>query len=275
METIPQERWQLTDSGAQHYERYTVAQLFEPLARSLLEGVALQPGQRLLDVACGTGIVARLAAPRVAPAGEIVGIDLNEGMLATAKICAEAAGLEIRWQQGDASALPYEDASFDVVFCQQGLQFFPDKSGTLREMYRVLAPGGTLALAVFGTPNRFVLALAESLAKHADAQSAKQCLAPFLFTDPEVLRAIANKAGINTVTIRRVLLTRRFEPSQYWLLQTTSGMPYAHAIVDMDAVVRAEVVRDIAACLKGLWNDDHFAVPSEVYLAYAQKYAQK
>lgn len=266
-----QERWQLRGSEPEFYELYQVPRLLEPMALRLLEGVALRPGQRVLDVACGTGIVARLAAPRVAPSGRVIGVDLNAGMLAMARERAGEAGLEIEWRQADAAAMPFEDAAFDVVFCQQGLQFFPDKPAGLREMLRVTVPGGMVVLSVLGTPSRFNTALAEGLTKYVDAQVAKRSLAPFVLADAEALRALVNAVPFSTVEIRNVVLTRRVEPTQEWLLQYTSAMPYGAAVTGMDPVVRAEMVREIAGRLRELWDVDSFAVPTEVRQVYARK----
>jgi len=247
-----QEGWQVSGNGPEFYELYMVPKVFEPMALRLLERIPLRAGQRLLDVACGTGIVARLAAPRVAPSGTVVGVDLSEEMLAVARTRAAEAGVRIDWKQGDAVALPFADAAFDVVLCQQGLQFFPDKSGALREMRRVIAPGGMLALSVFGPANRFNTALAEGLIKYVDAKVATRSLAPFAFGDPADLRATVSDAGFSGIEIRTVVLTRRVEPTQEWLLQYSAGLPYAAAIAGMNATARAEMVREIAAKLRDL-----------------------
>lgn len=128
------------------YERALVGPLFQPWAESLLDLTRVAAGDRVLDVACGTGIVARLAKQRVGDGGRVVGIDISAPMLAVAaKIAAD-----VEWREGDAAALPLGDADrFDVVLCQQGLQFFPDKESAVREMRRVLAPGGRLAIATW------------------------------------------------------------------------------------------------------------------------------
>lgn len=266
-----QEQWQLSDSEPEFYERYRVPRLTRSLAVLLLERVPLRAGQCVLDVACGTGIAARLAAPRVAPSGRVVGLDLNEGMLAVARAHASEAAAPIEWKQGDAAELPFTDAAFDVVLCQQGFQFFPDKPAALREMRRVLAPGGVLALSVFGSPNRYNVALAEALAKYVDEKVAMRSLAPYALGDVDVLRAIVNVAGFADAEIRTSVVTRRVEPSQEWLLEDTGASPYADAIVALDAATRAAMIRDIAAALKDLWDVDSFAVPVDVHLVYARK----
>ena len=257
-----------TCGGPEQYERYTVSGLFAPLGRALLERVPLRPGQRVLDVACGTGIVARLSASRVGPTGKVFGLDLDAAMLATARACAQQEGAAIEWHEGEAGALPFDDASFDAVLCQQGLQFFPDKAAALREMRRVAAPRAMIALAVFGTPGRFVRALSGALHKYAGAAVSQQCLAPFVLEDWSTFRRIAQEAAIGECEIRTVNLMRRIEPTPEWLLQHTAGLPYAAAITAMNSGTRAAMVRDIAAKLKDLWNGDSFTVPAEVHLVY-------
>ena len=265
------ERWQMSGSEPESYELYRVPRQFGPQARRLLENVPLRPGDQVLDVACGTGVVARLAADRVAPSGRVVGIDLNDAMLAVARAHAPDTGALIEWRQGDADALPFSEAAFDAVLCQQGLQFMPDKLGAVREMRRVAVPGGIVALNVSGAPSRYNIALAEALTKHVDATVATRSLAPFSLANPAVLRGILIDAGLRAIDIRTVVLTRRVEPTQEWLLQDSGAMPYSAAIAGLDAVVRAAMIREIAAKLKDLWDVESFAVPTEIHLAYARK----
>jgi SAM-dependent methyltransferase len=267
----PQERWQHSGSEPEFFELYMVPGLFGPMALRLLGHVPLRPGQRVLDVACGTGIVARLAAPRVTPIGRVVGLDLNEAMLAVARAHSAKGGISIDWKQGDAHAMPFADAAFDAVVCQQGLQFFPDKVGALREMRRVAAPRGMAALAVFGSASRFTTALADALSERVGANVAERSLAPFALGDLGALRALLGDAGFGTVEIRTTVLTRHVKPTQEWLLQYSGSTPYSAAIANLHPGTRAEMVREIAAKLKPFWDAESFAVPTEVHLVYAQQ----
>jgi SAM-dependent methyltransferase len=262
------ERWQLSGSAAELYERYTVAWMFEPLARQLIERLPLRSGSRVLDVACGTGIVARLAASRVAPDGRAVGVDINAGMLTTARKVAHAAGLDIEFGEGDANALAFPDAAFDAVLCQQGLQFFLDRAGALREMRRVLAPHGTIGIAVWGDPGPFTRSLADALSRHIGPKVGLQCLAPFALSNPQLLRGLADESGLAGAELRTVSLIRRVEPTQDWLIKYSSGLPYGEAVAAMSAAARAEVVRHVASSLKPYWDTDHFAVPQDNHLLY-------
>ena len=139
------ETFQLSVEAAEVYEARFVPAIFGEWAPHLVEAAGVAPGQAVLDVACGTGVVARTAADRMGGRGRVVGLDLNEGMLAVAGRLRP----DIEWRQGDAAALPFEARCFDAVLCQAALMFFPDRAGALREMARVATPGGTLAVQVW------------------------------------------------------------------------------------------------------------------------------
>jgi SAM-dependent methyltransferase len=139
------ETFQLSVEAAEVYESQFVPALFAEWAPHLVEAGGVAPGQAVLDVACGTGVVARTAADRMGGRGRVVGLDLNEGMLTVAGHLRP----DIEWRQGDAADLPFEPGSFDVVLCQSAMMFFPDRAGSLREMARVATPGGTVAVQVW------------------------------------------------------------------------------------------------------------------------------
>jgi SAM-dependent methyltransferase len=139
------ETYQLSVEAAEAYEARFVPALFAEWAPRLVEAAGVAPGQTVLDVACGTGVVARAAADRLGGRGRVVGLDLNRCMLAVAGRLRP----DLEWRQGDAADLPFEDGSFDVVLCQSALMFFPDRAGALREMTRVATAGGTVAVQVW------------------------------------------------------------------------------------------------------------------------------
>jgi len=126
------------------YERVLVGPLFRPFAEQLVTRVAPVRGDSVIDVACGTGIVARVARERLGSEARIVGVDVAPAMLAVAR----TADPTIDWRQGDAVALPVTE-QFTVLTCHQGLQFMPDKAAAILEMRRVLAPGGRIAVATW------------------------------------------------------------------------------------------------------------------------------
>lgn len=145
------EHWQLDGSAAELYERYLVPAITSLWAEDLAERADPKAGEAALDIACGTGAVTRLVAARM-KRGRIVGLDFNAGMLAVARSVPGAASIE--WFQGSALSLPFSDRSFDLVTCQLGLQFFPDRPLAVREMRRVLKPSGRVALSVYTSIER-------------------------------------------------------------------------------------------------------------------------
>jgi ubiquinone/menaquinone biosynthesis C-methylase UbiE len=186
---------QMSTSFPAMYERFLVRPLFAPWANRLLGRVNLRPGVALLDVACGTGIVARLASDHVGGQLRGVGVDRNPLMLDVAREIAPG----IDWREGDAAALPVTDERFDIVCCHQGLQFIPDKAAALREMRRVLAPGGRVAIGVWGSlednslfhdlgriAEQFVGAIADARHSFADARALASVLEDAGFSDVEV-----------------------------------------------------------------------------------------
>ena len=135
-------RYQLEGNAPQLYERETVHTLGRPLAERMFDYVSLSAGDRVLDAACGTGIVTRVAIQRCGDLGHVVGVDLNAGMLDVARANTPATRVPIEWRQSDVCALPFPSGRFEVVLCQQGLQFVLDPGAALRELRRVLVPGG-------------------------------------------------------------------------------------------------------------------------------------
>ena len=145
-----EDRGQISAGAAEVYEQYFVPALFREWPPRLLDAARVAPGQSVLDVACGTGVLARAAIERVGPKGAVVGLDLNEGMLSVARRVEP----RVDWRQGAAEKLPFPDGTFDAVVSQFGLMFFADRPRALREMQRVLKPGGRLAVAVWDAIER-------------------------------------------------------------------------------------------------------------------------
>ena len=139
MQEVQGDRWQPSGNASETYEKYLVPAIFGAWPPTLLRLVSPRPGDRVLDVACGTGTVARLAAEKIGPTGKVVGLDISAAMLTVAHSIPSPVG-RIEWKEGDALSIPFTDGSFDVVTCQLGLQFFPDRAKALREMKRVLVP---------------------------------------------------------------------------------------------------------------------------------------
>ena len=185
--------------AAKAYEALFVPALFWQWAPKVAEAAQIKPGQRVLDVACGTGILAREVASRVGSAGHVVGIDPSPGMVAVASQLASA----IEWREGVAESLPFPDQSFDAVVSQFGLMFFTDRRQALREMLRVLAPGGHLVVAVWDSLGEMPAYASEvALLERMTGQQAADALrAPFVLGNRKDLATLFSEAGVASAEI--------------------------------------------------------------------------
>lgn len=264
-----QESWQLEGNAPQIYEDEKVPAMFRPLAEATLDRVDVPKGSRVLDVACGTGIVARLVAEKAGKSGSVVGVDLNTGMIEVARRNAPTGGADIEWHQGDVTALPFPDASFDIAFCQQGLQFFPDKLAALKEIRRVLASGGTLILTVWSSIPPLGAALADALEKFVSADVAKTSLAPFSFHDPELIRALFVESGFLDIQMEKLIVDRRLGPAEESIPLEMAGAAYARDIELLDIATRTALVMEAGEALQKYRVEDGLSIPHETHLIRA------
>jgi len=195
-------------AGARAYEGLHVPALFKQWCPRVLDAAGVGPGHRVLDVACGTGVLAREAAVRVGPAGFVAGVDPGRGMLAVAKELAP----HIEWKEGTAESLPYPDRWFDAVGSQFGLMFFTERSQALREMIRVLRPGGRMSLAVWDSleNSEAYPVEVELLERLAGIAAANALRAPFVLGNKEALIALFEDSGVQSVGVATKVGTARF-----------------------------------------------------------------
>ncbi len=261
--------WQVGGNAAELYERCHVPTIVGPWAADLLVVAPPGPGDRVLDVACGTGVVARLAAQHVGPSGKVIGLDLNAGMIEVARSLPPVPGAPVEWREGSALALPFPDASFDLALCQQGLQFFPDRPAALREMRRVLAPGGRLALSVWRAiqHNPFQVAVAEALVRRVGPAAAAPLQAGFSLGSAEELHALIADAGFRAVAIRPATKMLRVGSPEEFIRGWLMGSPMAEAVAQMDNGARAALFRDVITALAPYARDGVLAFPMEAHVA--------
>lgn len=251
---------------AQAYDTYLGPAIFAPLARLVLAAAAVRAGERVVDVACGTGIVARQL---VGQAARVTGVDINPAMLAVAATHAPAG----EWIEGSGTALPLPDGAFDVAICQQGLQFFPDRAAGARELRRVLAPGGRAIVACWQPlaaqtlMRELVTAQAEVLGLSVDDPAA---VVPFSL-DAEALRAVLVTAGFARVDVQAHTIAARFaEPARFLRMTTLAALAVIPAFhgADPDAVT-ARVTHVLGDRLARYRDGDALAFPMPTHLAIA------
>jgi SAM-dependent methyltransferase len=224
------DKGQVTQSAAEVYEEFFVPALFAEWADRVTDAAHVQPGQCVLDVACGTGVLARAAARRVGQGGSVVGLDINDGMLSV----AQRAGPQIEWRQGRAEALPFDDDAFDAVVSQFGLMFFEDKAAAICEMARVLRPGGRLAVAVWDSLERTpgYAAMVRLLERLFGKEAADGLRAPFQLGDERMLRSLFADASLLTADIASYDGAARFPSLQAWMYTDIRGWTLADRIDD-------------------------------------------
>lgn len=267
--TPRQEQYQLSGNAAELYERYAVRHFMGPWAPGLVALAALQPGERVLDLACGTGLVARLAAVHVGPTGTVTGLDLNAGMLGVARSMPPPPGASVTWIEGSAEAMDLADASFEVILCQQGFQFFPDKLRALREMRRVLVPRGRVFLSVWKSAGPYNVAVAEALERHVGVETATRYRAQRAVPDAEELHRLLVEAGFRDVQVCPSVMTIRLPRVEEFVLCHLSAMPVAGAVTASGEARRAALARQVGRALQSYADADGVAVPDETNIATA------
>lgn len=253
-----------------NYERFFVPAIGAPLAADLIRLSALRPGERVLDVACGTGVVARLALQQVGATGTVAGLDVNPGMLAVAR-SATPPGIPIEWHESSAEAMPLPDASFDVVLCQMGLQFVPDKHAALREMWRVLVRGGRLILNVPGPTPRLFTIMGEAIARHVGAEAAGFVDHVFSLHDKAEIQTLVSGAGFHDVSLQSDIKPLRLPAPEEFFWQYVQSTPLAGAVAQVDDERRGSLERDVVAKWQEFVKDRALVLQVRIVVATAWK----
>jgi len=264
--------WQLAGDATLAYDTYIVNAFMQDYSRRLVETAAIAPGDRVLDVACGTGVVTRLAAGMAGGQGRVVGLDLNAGMLSRARGYEEKAGA-VDWCEGSAAAMPFAASSFDAVLCQHGLQFMPDKAAVLSEMHRVLAPDGRLLISVWRSIEHcpWQAAIADAIERSIGSEPAAQVRSAFTFGDADQLRDTIATAGFSDVEIRVESETIRHSSLADYVPGYISATPVAAAVAGLDTGTQNKIVADVREALAAHLVGEGLAVPIEAHMAIAHR----
>jgi SAM-dependent methyltransferase len=251
---------QVSRSAAEVYEEFFVPSLFLEPARRIAERAGIASSHAILDVACGTGALARQAAHYVGESGSVTGLDRNEGMLAVARRISP----QIDWRHGLAEKLPFADQSFDRVLCQFGFMFFDDPEIALREMKRVSKPGARVLAAVWG-------ALAQSpgyndmanlLERLFGTPAADALRTPFRLGNIERLRQIFTAADIQNIRIEPIPVTARFSSLEAWMHTEIKGWTLADMIDEPQYQVLLAAARKSLAQFEAADGSVSFSSPA-------------
>jgi len=255
---------------AETYEQLLVPALFGQWTESMADAAGVRKGQRVLEVACGTGVLARTVAGRVGSQGAVSALDINPSMRAVAR---QRGPHTIDWREGAAEELPYGEGEFDVVVSQFGLMLFPDPGTALREMMRVLAPGGRLAVAVFDSLDNLPAysAMVDVYSRVAGETIGQVLRSPFALGDADVLVSCFTDAGIHNVVIEGREGLAHFPDVATMVLSDVRGwFPFAQIRLDDQAV--AAVTREAERALEAFTGPDGVVeFPLSVYIATAVK----
>lgn len=257
---------QVNRDAASVYEEFFVPALFAEWAPKLADALEPMPQGLVLDVACGTGVLGRELARRLGP-GRVCGVDRNEGMLAVARGILP----DVDWRVGRAEELPFESESCAAVGSQFGLMFFEDRAKALSEMWRVLAPGGRLAVAVWGPLGDMpgYQALVDLLASSFGEHIASELRAPFCLGDAALLRDLFEDAGVPEPTIATAAGTARFPSIDAWICTEVKGWTLADHFDDQRL---SRLKHESSRALAGFaLNDGRVEFASRVRIAAAQK----
>jgi ubiquinone/menaquinone biosynthesis C-methylase UbiE len=269
------EPWYFDENPSELYERLLVPAKFLPWAEELVRIGEPQMGDKVLDVACGTGTVTRLIPPRVGVSWEVTGLDFDAGRLKVGATLPSISGCEIKWKEGDASTLPFGDAAFDMVFCQQGLQFFPDKLEALREMHRVLVSDGKLILGVWRSVEHQPggRAMADALERHVSPEAGAIRRSPFSFGDPELLEALVTDAGFQDVVVKPTVETVQFPSVEAFTKRYISArVPLNQLVAALDEKARDAIVADVNVALAQYETETGLELPTAVNVVTARAY---
>jgi ubiquinone/menaquinone biosynthesis C-methylase UbiE len=260
----------------ENYDRYLGPVLFEHYARDLARRVPAKEGTRLLEVACGTGIVTRHLRERLPAGGRFVASDLNPPMVDFARRKLDGVG-GIEWHPADACVLPFPDASFDVLVCQFGLMFVPDKGAALREARRVLAPGGIFLFNVWDSLDRndFAKMAHETIAGFFADNPPTFYQVPFSLHRTDALEEMLAVAGFADVRVEALSIRGESPSSRDLARGLVEGNPVGNAIRERGDLDVAEVVEAVARVLAREFGDRPVRIPLHAFVLTARPVRQE
>ena len=256
----------------ENYDRYLAPLFFEPYADDLVGRLAVHDGVRILEVACGTGIVTRRLVARLAGRGTIIATDLNEAMFAHARTRLPGRG-DATYRHADGTSLPFESRSFDVVVCQFGVMFFADKAAGAREAFRVLKPGGLYLFNVWDAleQNPVARLTHETIASYFPEDPPKFYTVPFSYHDVHAIEALLRDAGFEAVRCERVAKEGKSASAAEAAIGLIQGNPVFAEIIQRRPEALAEIEAAVATRLAHELGDQPLRAPLRAIVVTARR----
>ncbi len=256
---------------AEAYERHMVPGMFAHWTELVIGVVAPQPGDQVLDMACGTGIGARIATRFAGPTGKVIGVDIDPGVIEVARRLTQGTGTPMEWHCADALQVPFKDATFDLCLCLQGLQFFKDRHAGFAEIRRMLKPSGRLAASIWG-PLEYNIghyAVVQALeSQGVDASAAKRACS---FSNPDDIRDAATRAGFSRIQLRTEDGVSHFTSIQSFIDGMTQGSPSTrHAVALLPESGRDEFLKQVRMMLEPHVTSGELRYPMRTHVLVAQ-----
>lgn len=262
----------LNTLAAEAYEKYIVPAFMLPLVSGVIDSAAPRPGENVLDVACGTGLVARLVAPLVAPGGTVSNLDFDPAMIAVGRRLVECpSSVGMTWHCASALSMPFDDGAFDLVLCLNGLQFLPDHVAGLLEMRRVMKPGARLVITVLSSVDRckgHSLVLNGLERRGVDPAP---MLKAFALGGAGKLDALAGNAGFQQASVRAVQEHVRFPSARHFVEALAAGaVATRHALARLPEDQRAEFIGEMDEEFRRYEKNGGVATPQEQIILVAR-----
>lgn len=265
--------WQLAHEAASRYEQILVPAILGPAARLLVDAAALQAGESVLDVGCGTGAAARYAAEKVGPSGRVIGIDINPGMIQVAKSLPPVQGAPIEWKEKSAIQNDLDDQSVDVILCAQTLQFLNEKQGACIEMHRVLKTGGRSGMSLWCEirENPYFHVLVKVITECLGREVAAGLLSAFSLSDKDLIHDMILGAGYQKVEMETVQLDLHLPRLKDFVPRHNSATPMAAGFNSVPSVLRQTVVDEVCRRLANYNSQAGYHIPFRTLVVLASK----